>query len=68
MHCSYPKTVFQEIKTILAKYQQETLSSLFNLAYLRVEMTADARHRACRCGISPQMSFNKADAARSARL
>jgi len=33
----------------------------------RVEMAADVRHRACRCGPSPQMSCNEADVARSAR-
>ena len=32
------------------------------------KLAADARHRACRCGPSPQMACNDADAARLARL
>ena len=38
-------TIFQEIKTILVKYQQESLSSLFNLAYSRVEIAAAAKQQ-----------------------
>ena len=34
----------------------------------RVKFAADARHRACRCGPSPQMSCNEADAVRSRAL
>ena len=41
---------------------------LRNLDYSRVEVGADARHRACSCGHPPQMPCNEADALRSARL
>jgi len=39
-----------------------------NLDDSRVKFAADARHRACRCGPSPQMSCNEADAVRSRAL
>ena len=39
-----------------------------NLDNSRVKLAADARHRACCCGSSPQMACNDADAARLARL
>jgi len=37
------------------------------LDYSRVEIAADARHRACSCGRPSQMPCNEADAVRSAR-
>lgn len=40
---------------------------MLNLDYLRVEFAADARHRVCGCGSSPQMPCNEADAVKSAR-
>jgi hypothetical protein len=39
-----------------------------SLDYSRVEVAADARHRVCSCGPSPQVPCNEADAVRSARL
>jgi len=39
----------------------------YTLNYSRVEIAADARHRVCSCGPSPQMPCNEADAVRSAR-
>ncbi len=40
---------------------------LFNLDYSRIEFAADARHRVCGCGSSPQVPCNEADAVKSAR-
>jgi len=39
----------------------------FNLDYSRIEFAADARHRVCGCGSSPQIPRNEADAVKSAR-
>jgi hypothetical protein len=38
------------------------------LDYSRVEVAVDTRHRACSCGLPPQMPCNEVDAVRSARL
>ncbi|NOR21952.1 MAG: hypothetical protein GQ476_04610 [Candidatus Aminicenantes bacterium] len=38
-----------------------------SLDYSRIEFAADARHRVCGCGSSPQMPCNEADAVKSAR-
>ena len=40
---------------------------LTNLDYSRVEFAADARHRVCGCGSSPQMPCNEVDAVKSVR-
>jgi len=49
------------------KQWAEKEKHLIHLDYSRIEFAADARHRVCNCGSSPQMTCNEADAVKSAR-